>query len=91
MVSEIQCFSQTQYTGPPPTSVTNNVVTATSIVVGNVVATGNIRTTTNLFAGNIMFNTILTSYATDALANAAGIPLGGIYANVGALQIRRAG
>ena len=63
-------------------------------LVGNVTAayvnaSGNINTTATLFAGNIAFNNVVT-IVDDPAAATAGIPVGGIYANVGVLQVRRA-
>ena len=63
-------------------------------VTGNVTATyvsasGNIVATSTLFAGNIAFNAVRT-IVDDPAAATAGIPVGGIYANVGVLQVRRA-
>ena len=91
VVSDIQCFSQVQYTGPlsTMTDISGAVVTS-SVHTGNVVATGNIQTTKNLYVGNIVFNSVLVSTADDATASSAGVPVGGIYANVGMLQIRLA-
>lgn len=91
VVSDIQCFAQAQYTGPPSTvSEIVGTVTASTIYAGNVVATDAVRTATTLYAGNIVFNSVLASAADDAGASSADVPVGGVYANVGVLQIRRA-